>query len=80
MVEKTLEKIYKSVPLFTEFPSEHTWVDYDKGADVLYINFERPQVADDSVLSDNVLIRKKNKEIIGVTIMNASKFKLQKKH
>ena len=78
MVEKTLEKIYKSVPLFTEFPSEHTWVDYDKDADVLYISFEKPQIANDSILSGNVLIRKRNKEIIGITIMNASKFKFPK--
>lgn len=50
-------------------------IDYDKKADVLYINFERPQRATDSVLREDVLVRKKEGKIIGLTILNASKFK-----
>jgi len=74
MVEKTLEKIYQSVPLLREFPSRHIWIDYDREADVLYIRLEKPQRATDSVLKDDVLIRKRNGKIIGLTILNASKF------
>ena len=74
MVEKTLEKIYQSIPLIREFPSRHIWIDYDKGADVLYINFEKSQQATDSVLKGNVLIRKRNGRVVGLTILNASKF------
>lgn len=80
MVEKTLEKIYQSIPLIRELPSRHTWIDYDKEADVLYISFERPQMATDSILQDNnVLIRKRNERVIGLTIINASKFRESKK-
>lgn len=75
MVEKTLEKIYQSIPLLREFPAQHIWIDYDRKADVLYISFEKPQRATDSILKDNVLIRKRNGKIIGLTILNASKFK-----
>jgi len=74
MVEKTLEKIYQSIPLIREFPSRHIWIDYDKRADILYINFEKPQQATDSVLKGNVLIRKRNGRVVGLTILNASKF------
>lgn len=49
--------------------------DYDRGADVLYISFEKPEQATDSILRDDVLIRKRNGKIIGLTILNASKFK-----
>ena len=51
------------------------WTDYDKETDVLYVNFEKPQQATDSILKDDVLIRKRNEKIIGLTILNAGKFK-----
>lgn len=53
----------------------HMWIDYDKGADVLYINFNKPQRADDAQQgSDGIIRRKKNNKLIGLTILNASKF------
>jgi len=70
---------FGDIPLIIRrFPSDHIWVDYDREADVLYINFERPQRATDGVLRDNVLIRKRNGKIIGLTFLNVSKFKLIK--
>lgn len=75
MVERTLEKIYQSVPLLREFPARNTWIDYDKEADVLYINFEEPQQATDSILKGNVLLRKRGNKIVGLTFLNASKFR-----
>ncbi len=54
--------------------SNHTWIDYDKGADVAYVSFDKPQRATDSELLDNgVLVRKRGRRIIGLTILNASK-------
>lgn len=51
------------------------WVDYDEEADVLYINFGRPQKADDSEQGrDGIIKRKKNEKIIGLTVLNASRF------
>jgi uncharacterized protein YuzE len=47
---------------------------YDKEADVLYINFKKPSHADDSELTDDdIIIRYEKGEVIGVTILNASK-------
>jgi len=74
-VNQKINTIFQSIPLIRKYPSDHIWIDYDREADVLYISFERPQRATDSVLKDNVLIRKRNGKIIGLTILNARKFK-----
>lgn len=51
------------------------WVDYDKEADVLYVNFGQPQKADDSILGDdNIIRRKRNGKIVGLTMLNASEY------
>lgn len=51
------------------------WVDYDQEADVLYINFGKPQRADDAEQSrDGIIRRKRNKKLVGLTILNASRF------
>mgnify|MGYP001572805803 CR=1 FL=1 len=50
-------------------------VTYDKEADVLYISFEKPQNADDSLMDGDVIIHKRGNKVVGLTIINASKFK-----
>jgi len=55
-------------------PFSNVWTNYDKEADVLYMNFKKHAVADDSELTDdNIIIRYEGEEIIGITILNASK-------
>lgn len=50
------------------------WSNYDEEADVLYLHFKKPNNADDSEMTDDeIIIRYENSEIIGVTILNASK-------
>ena len=57
-----------------EVPAKRFWVDYDEEADVLYLSFRRPQGARDSeIRDDGVIIRKRGKEIVGLTILDASK-------
>lgn len=56
-----------------KLPTQHMWLDYDREADVLYISFRRPQRATSTAeLNDDILIRKDGKNIVGLTIMNAS--------
>lgn len=51
------------------------WVDYDKDADVLYINFGSPQKADNAVQGkDGVIRRLRKNKLIGFTILGASQF------
>lgn len=53
---------------------ERTKLNYDPEGDVLYINFDQPQPADDSDITDEgIIIRLRENKIIGLTILNAAK-------
>jgi len=45
--EEVIKEIFKATPHLLKFPKERMWIDYGKDADVLYINFKRPQKATD---------------------------------
>jgi uncharacterized protein YuzE len=50
------------------------WIDLDKEADVLYISFEKPQNADDSIIKkDGNIYHYRKKYLVGITMLNASK-------
>lgn len=50
--------------------------DYDEEADVLYISFKKPQQATDTeIINDDILIRKRRNDVVGITILHASDFK-----
>ena len=69
-----VEKVLALVPELLEMPHTRIWTTYDKEADVLYINFKKPSHADDSELTDDdVIIRHEKEEVIGITVLNASK-------
>lgn len=69
-----VKKILTLVPELLEVPYSRIWTAYDKEADVLYINFKKPSHADDSELTDDdVIIRYEKGEVIGLTVLNASK-------
>ena len=56
-----------------KLPVQHVWLDYDKVADVLYMSFRKPQRATETIeLEEDILIRKDGKEIVGLTLLNAS--------
>ena len=57
-----------------KIPYSKIWTSYDKDADVLYINFKKPSHADDSeITDDDIIIRYEKGEIVGITVLNASK-------
>ncbi len=59
----------------TKLGDSRLWIDYDKEVDVLYINFGRPQKADNAYQDkDSIIRRMKKNKIIGLTILNASRF------
>lgn len=73
-IENTLHEVYNLVPHFLKLPETKMLVDYDKDADVLYISFRRPQKATDSKMLDNgVLLRYNHEELVGITVLEASK-------
>lgn len=54
-------------------------VEYDKEANMLYISFSPGMVADDSELTDNnIIIRYKNRRIIGLTVLHFSERRKQR--
>ncbi|KKQ51807.1 MAG: hypothetical protein UT19_C0011G0012 [Candidatus Woesebacteria bacterium GW2011_GWB1_39_10b] len=48
------------------------WVDYDIEADVLYINFDKPEKADNSKEERGIITRSRKGKVVGLTILNAS--------
>jgi len=60
-----------------ELTLEKVKMEYDEEGDVLYINFGKPQKADDSDITDEgVVVRLREGRIVGLSILNAKK-KLQ---
>ena len=74
MEEKIISKIERIIPQFVNIAGR-LWVDYDKEADVLYISFVRPQNADNSIMDKGIIIHKRDNDVVGMTILNASKFR-----
>ena len=55
-------------------PHRYLWSSYDADAEVLYINFKKPSHATDSEMTDDdILVRYEGEEVVGLTVMNASK-------
>jgi len=74
MAAVEVERMLTLVPQLLEIPHRRIWMTYDKEADVLYVNFKKPSHADDFELTDNdIIIRYEKGQIIGITILNASK-------
>ncbi|MEA3476464.1 MAG: DUF2283 domain-containing protein [Candidatus Cloacimonadota bacterium] len=73
MEEIKVKNILSFVPQVLNIPYSRIWTTYDKGADVLYINFKKPSHADNSELTDDdIIVRYEKGKIIGITILNAS--------
>ncbi|MDI6739448.1 MAG: DUF2283 domain-containing protein [Candidatus Edwardsbacteria bacterium] len=71
-----IKEVQPIAPHLLKFPSSKFMVDYDKAADVLYISFNRPQNATDSRMQKNgMILRYRNKDLVGITILDASKRK-----
>ncbi len=53
---------------------ENLKIDYDRGADVLYISFGEPAEANDSIeVQDGIVYRLKDSKLVGITITNFNK-------
>lgn len=75
MEEAVARKVVSVVPVLLDLPSKKLYIDYDEEADVLYVSFKKPVKATDTmVLDEGILLRYKGNELVGVTILNASRF------
>ena len=74
MVRLAIEHYLKIIPAVKLAPQKYLWSSYDAEADVLYINFKKPSHATDSELTDDdIIIRYQEDQIVGLTILHASK-------
>jgi len=68
------KRILNLSSLLMSMPYKRLWYSYDEEADVLYFNFKKPSHADDSELTDDdMIIRYEQGEVVGITVLNASK-------
>ncbi len=69
-----INEFLKIVPAVRLSPHQALWSSYDAEADVLYIHFKKPAHATDSELTDDdIIVRYENEEVIGLTVLHASR-------
>ncbi len=74
MATVNLDRVLNFVPQALQLHQKNIRLSSDEEADVLYLNFKKPSHMDDSELLDNdVIVRYEGEEVVGMTIMNASK-------
>ena len=74
MAVAELNEFLKIMPSVKLTPHQYLWSSYDAEADVLYINFKKPSHATDSELTDDdVIVRYEGEEVVGLTVLHASK-------
>jgi uncharacterized protein YuzE len=74
MVTMDYHQYLNLLPIVKQTPESAVWMTLDKEADVLYINFHKDLKATDSELTDDdIIIRYAENDIIGFTVLHASK-------
>ena len=72
MEEALINETGKLLPYFLKH--KNVWANYDDVGDVLYLHFKKPNHADHSEMTeDEVIVRYENNEVIGLSILNASR-------
>ncbi len=74
MALKNMNEYLNLIPAVRQSPSNCLWSSYYEPGDVLYISFDKPRAATDSELTDDdIILRYDGDELIGITILHASK-------
>jgi len=62
------------IPAMLQAPHRSMQCTYDEPADVMYVNFETGAEATDSELGpDDIIVRYRGEQVIGLTILHASR-------
>ena len=74
MALKSLNEYLNLIPA-AQYPTDlETRSSYDEDGDVLYVRFGKSRPATDSELTDDdIILRYDNDELIGITVLHASK-------
>lgn len=79
LLTKAMTRIHPSdfldlIPAMLQAPHRSMHCTYDEPADVMYVNFEPGAEATDSELgTDDIIVRYRHDEVIGLTILHASR-------
>lgn len=74
MEKAMIQQIYTILPGLLALAKKPVWADYDEKADVLYISFRRPQGATETTpFNDDVLLRRQDNTVVGLTVLHASR-------
>lgn len=69
-----IQEYLKLIPAVNRSPQRAVWLTYDAEADTLYVNFKKPGHATDSEMTDDdIIVRYEGEEVIGFTVLHASK-------
>lgn len=55
-IQDDIMELNSIIPHFLNLSKQKVWFDYDREADVLYINYRKPQRADDSEMLDRRIL------------------------
>jgi hypothetical protein len=73
IAEKSLGHLLKAVAHLVQLPKHRMWLDYDEEVDVLYVHFvDKPNSTHSELREDGVIFDYRGKELVGVTVMEAS--------
>jgi len=73
MESSEIKEIQEILPYLLKH--KQIWSSYDSESDVLYVHFKKPNHADDSEMTENeIIIRYENDEVVGLTVLNASRY------
>jgi uncharacterized protein YuzE len=68
-----IQNYLKVLPNVKQSPQGVVWLSYDREADTLYVNYQKPSVATDSeITDDDIVVRYKGDNVVGFTILHAS--------
>jgi uncharacterized protein YuzE len=74
MTSADIQEYLRLIPAVNRAPQPAVWLTYDDEADTLYMNYKKPSHATDSEMTDeDVIIRYEGDEVIGFTVLHASK-------
>ncbi len=69
-----IQEYLKLIPAVNRAPQHSVWLTYDAEVDTLYVNYKKPSQATDSEMTDDdVIVRYEGDEVIGFTVLHASK-------
>jgi uncharacterized protein YuzE len=74
LAEESLDHLLKAVSHLVHLPRVQMQLDYDKGADVLYVHFtDKGRSTHSEMQGNGVILDYRGNTLVGVTILNASR-------